>query len=112
MEVKLKISTDTLIALGRWISLVNSIKDSRGINKVYVSIGLELSDRFEKKCRTIERQTSIFDSKKKYSTKFKYHEAWALKELLIGMMTYVRETNQLHYTLLSKLINELDQKLV
>ncbi len=112
MEIKLKISTDTLFALGRWFTQVNYIRYSNGINRVWISIGLELSDRFDKKCKTIERQTSMFDSKKKHSLKLKYYEGWAFKELLVVIVPFVKIENPLHYSLLSKVIDELDQKLL
>lgn len=111
MEVKLKISTDTLFALGKWFTQVNQIKRSRGLGKVWLSIGLELSDRFEKKCRTLERQTTMFDSKKKHSIKLKYYEGWALFELLGIIIPFIQEHNPLHYSLLSKLRDEIHQKI-
>lgn len=110
MEVKLKISTDTLFALGKWFTQINHIRDSKGLGKVWVSIGLELSDRFEKKCKTLERQTAMFD-KKKHSIKLKYYEGWAFFELLSIIIPHIKEHNPLHYSLLSKLRDEIHQKI-
>lgn len=110
MEVKLKISTDTLFALGRWFVQVNKL-DARGLPLVWVTIGLELSDKFEKKCKEIQRKASLFD-KKKHSYCFKFYQAWALKELLMVIVPHVQEENPLHFSLLTKLIHELDQKLL
>jgi len=112
MDIKIKISTDTLIALGKWFAMVNAIKTSKGEAKVWVSIGLGLSDKFENHCKKMQRQTALFDAKKKHSYKLKYYEAWAFKELLIVIVPHIQEENNLHFSLLTQLIHELDQKLL
>ncbi|MDM1366322.1 hypothetical protein HX017_15380 [Myroides marinus] len=112
MEVKLKINNDTLIALGLWFTKVDRLEVRDGIAKVWVSIAYDLADRFNKAFKKIERQTAIFDDKKKHSYKLKYHEAWAFKEILIVLVPHVQLENALHYSLLTKVIHELDQKLL
>lgn len=112
MEVKLKISNDTLIALGVWFTKVDRLEVSDGLPKVWVSIAYDLADRFSKSFRKIERQTAVFDQGKRHSYKLKYHEAWAFKEILIVLVPHIQLENNYHYSLLTKVIHELDQKLL
>ncbi len=112
MKIKTKINNDTLIALDKYLNQVYQILPVQGIGKVWISIGMDLADTFNKKVRTIQKQSSIFDVKKKHNISLKYHEAWALKELLITLLQYIKKENDLHYVLLQKLFSELDQKLI
>lgn len=112
MKIQTKISNDTLIALDKCLAQVYNITTSPGLSKVWISIGMELADTFNKKVRTLQKQSNIFDVKKKHSVSMKYHEAWALRELLVVLLEYVKKDNDLHYVLLQKVFSELDQKLI
>ncbi|MHC5309117.1 hypothetical protein ACYSNM_03400 [Myroides sp. LJL116] len=111
MDIKLKINNDTLWALSRWFSNVNQLKVESGLSKVWVTIGYELTDRFDNMFKKISRQSDLFNAKKNHSVKLKYYQAYAFKELLLVIIPYVETENHLHFTLLNKVVNQLDQKL-
>lgn len=89
--------------------ILSHVWQSKPINikeRVYKSIGLDLSDKFASKMNSVKRKHDLF-YKKSTKVALKLHEAWALKEILISCGHL--ETSAQHS--IQTLINQLDQKL-
>lgn len=75
---------------------------------IYKSIGFDLADKFDSKCKSQVRKASLFDSKKKNKITLKFHEAWALHQILMDTLDYVNNAYQ--KTLISKVIHFLNER--
>lgn len=116
MKTTLKINADSIFALDKLLSNVYNIGFSLGLSgktkeaKVLLSISYELSNKFNSKSRNIVLKQSLFDSKKKYSIGLKFHEAWALEQIIYASLDNVN--NDYAKTLLKKIADDLNQKTV
>jgi len=110
MKIEININTDTLIALNSVLKQVYELPVSNDKREnVYKSIGFDLADKFDKKCKTRVKKADLFDSKKKTKFTLKYHEAWALEEILREITPFIQNPYQV--ILLNKVTDTLNQKL-
>ncbi|WP_281683397.1 hypothetical protein [Zunongwangia profunda] len=110
MKIELKLSPDTIFAANKLLRNVFEISISNDLRQnVYKSIGFDLSEKFEKKTKSLIKKADLFDSELKSFT-IKYHEAWALEEIIRDLIW--NEQNPYQKMLLQKLINQLNEKLV
>lgn len=109
MKVEIKFSNDTLMAINAQLQEIYNLPVSTiKRENVYKSIGVDLADKFDKKCKTLIKKASLFDQKKRFKMSLKFHEAWALQEILMELVSQVK--NEYQKTLIEKTINTLDQK--
>ena len=109
MKIELKFSTDAVVCLNQQLQNVYSLTVSNDKREnVYKSIGYDLADKFDKKCKTLIKKASLFDVKKRHKMSLKFHEAWALQEILSELVDDI--TNSYQKTLIEKIIHTLDQK--
>lgn len=112
MKLKLKFIPDTILAIDGLlfrlfaINAVGSTKEER----VLLSIMFELAEIFQKRAKKITHSTDLFNVKKKISITFKYHEAWALEQIIRDVINL--EENHYKKNLLQKTADEINQKLL
>lgn len=112
MKIELKLSLDVLKALSDAIEAVYGAKPTQSrMDKVYRSIGFDIAVSVQGKYKTSKRKYSnLFDNNKKIRVSFKFHEAWALIEILQDLLpTCTNKYDRIH---LQSIINDLDQKTV
>lgn len=110
MKIELKLSNDSLIAINhllKWLYESENSQDKK--EKVFKSIGYDLSDKFDAKAKSLVKKATLFDSKKKIKFSLKFHEAWALEQILIDLKPH--NPNDYQRNLIQKTINDLNQKL-
>lgn len=112
MKTTLKINADSIFALDK---LLNNVYQVPGFGKtkeakVLLSISYELSNKFNTKARNIVLKQNLFDSRKKYSIALKYHEAWALEQIIYKSLDNVN--NDYARSLLKNIADDLNQKTV
>ena len=76
---------------------------------VYFSIGCDIADKFDSKTKAQLKKQSLFDHSKLHKITLKFHEAWALKNILLELITTV--SNPYQKGLIQKVINIIDQKI-
>jgi len=111
MKIDIKINIDTLITIHKLLQLVYDLPHS--VNKtenIYKSIGKDLAELFDKKHKSKVEKSDLFDMKKLMKIKLKFHEAWALQEILLNLKPQL-ETEYQH-ALILKQINYLNKKIV
>lgn len=109
MKIELKLNFDTIMAVSQTINKVYEMPvplDERA--KVYLSISYDLADKFGQKVRGQLKKQTLFDHKRLHKITLKFHEAWALKAILINFLVTVDQSYQ--NNLLQQVINILDQK--
>lgn len=110
MKVELKINIDTLVCVNNQLKRTYEYSFPETLEqKLCKSIAYDVADRFDCKTKSQLKKNSLFEAKKLFKITLKYHEAWALKLILIEQITEVN--NDYQKTLLQKVINNLDQKL-
>lgn len=111
MKIELKMNNDTLMAIAKMLQGVYTMPVSMDRReKVYRSISYDLADKFDAKYRTKIKKSDLFDQKKLTKFSLKFHEAFALQQILMDLIQEV--DNDLNRTLAQKVINALDQKTV
>lgn len=110
MQVKLKFSVEQVFSINKLLNEVYKISFNTFTTeeKVQISIGATLSDMFEKRKRKLYKELDLLNSTKKISLTFKYHEAWALKEILLNKINLL--DSDFHRLNAQTSINLLDQK--
>ena len=79
MKIKLKLSTDALLACDRLLQNVYEVNSRLGTEmRVMQSIVIDIAERMGKKARAFIVKQGLFDAKKKHEITLKFHEAWAL----------------------------------
>lgn len=111
MKIDLKINNDKIIAVHGVLQKIHTHNlTTATVNaKVIASIWLDLADKFEKKYNEKVRGQDIFSDSKLTKFSLKYHQAWALKNILIDFQ--VLSDTDFQKLQLQKVINSLDQKL-
>ena len=110
MKVELKIKIDTIFAINKILQNVYDGKSAIELTqKIYRSIGFELADKFDKLQKANIKKNTLFDSKKKHKITFKFHEAWALYNIIMNFLPLVND----HYskTILQSTADALHQNL-
>ena len=111
MKVELKISTDTLMAANEILKKIYSLPVSNDKREnIYKSIGFDLADKFDAKCKARIKKANLFDNKKVKLT-LAYHEAWALEAIIQDLLDQVIN-NEYQKALLRSLTNSINQKTV
>lgn len=112
MKIKFKLSIDQLIALNKLLLKLYEFDLTllKQQQKVVFSIGLRLSDKFDKKRKDIQKKSSLFDTKKKISFTLDYYEAWSLKGICVELIT-LSETDYQKLSI-QQIINKLDPLLL
>ncbi|MCH4824276.1 hypothetical protein ML462_13960 [Gramella lutea] len=111
MKIELKLSTDTLMAANKILKEVYNLPVSCvSRENVYKSIGMDLADKFDSKCKAQIRKANLFENKKVKLT-LKYHEAWALEALIADLTDQLIENNEYQRSLLFTLRSTIHQKL-
>ena len=111
MKIELKLNADTINAAARILEQVYDLPAPLGQNeKLIRSIAYDVAETMLSKQNSVRKKLSLFDSKKKHKISFKYHEAFALYNI-INDLNYIFPDD---YTriILSKLVSEIHQKLV
>jgi len=112
MKVELKLSTETIIALYNLLEMVYDLPISTEKREnVYKSIGFDLADKFSSKAKTIIKKANLF-SNKTHKIKLKYHEAWALEQIVRELTEVFPDKNPYRKTLYQNTLNQLNQKLL
>jgi hypothetical protein len=111
MKIEIKINSDTVLALN---SLLHGVYGQElggsTMQKVHRSIAYELSEKFNTKAKNIIKNANLFDTKKTHNFKLKFYEAWTLHAFLEDTLN--TQANEYRKTLLRKLKDNLNQKLV
>lgn len=109
MKVQLNIKPDTLIAVYKLLQHVYDLDNSQTrLQKVYSSIGFELAEKFEKLYKSKIKNRDLFNHKKNIKLTLKYHQAWAMQNLLTDLI--MLSENKYHQNHIQNTINQLDQK--
>ncbi|SEC44882.1 hypothetical protein SAMN04489761_3022 [Tenacibaculum sp. MAR_2009_124] len=111
MKVKIKFSVEQIVAINKLLNELYtlSFNNYNTMQKVQISIGVKLSDTFEKKKRGLYKKLDLLNANEKKSMEFLYHEAWALKELLINEIGIL--DNAFHKIQAQNAIDLLDEKI-
>lgn len=109
MKTKLKFTNDELIAANKLLQKLYDLPFNQfeSTQKIFVSIGLDLADKFDKKCKSIIKKANLFEQEKKHDTTLKFHEAWALKNICVELFSW--SENEYQKTQLQNIINKLDK---
>ena len=111
MKVELKISTDTLMAANKILKEIYNLPASTDKREnIYKSIGYDLADKFDSKCKARIKKANLFE-KKKVKITLAYHEAWALEAIIQDLIEQVIH-NDYQKSLLISLTHTLNQKTV
>lgn len=109
MKIELKISINALMAANKILKEIYNLPVSMDKREnVYKSIGFDLADKFDSKCKAQIKKANLFE-KKKVKVTLKYHEAWALEAIIQDLLDTV--TNDYQKSLLTSLTHSLNQKL-
>ncbi|WP_299124235.1 hypothetical protein [uncultured Tenacibaculum sp.] len=86
MKVKFNFSVDQVLAINALLNKVSKL-NFNALNtdeKIEYSIAISLSDTFESKKRTLQKNNNLFDIHKKVKMTLNYHEAWGLRNIFIN----------------------------
>ncbi len=110
MKVELRLKPDTVAAVNKLLQKVYKMPVSNDKREnVYKSIGFDLADKIDKKYKNLIKKADLFNDKPIKIT-FKYHEAWALEQIIIELIA--DEENEYYRTLQQGLINKVNEKLL
>ena len=110
MKVELRLKPDTVVAVNKLLQKVYKMPVSNDKREnVYKSIGFDLADKTDKKYKSLIKKADLF-SDKPIKITLKYHEAWALEEILMELI--VEEDNPYYKMLSQSMINKLNEKLL
>ncbi len=109
MKVKVKLSNDELMAANKLLQKLYDLQfqQFQSNQKVFISIGLELADKFDKKYKSTIKSASLFNQKTKIGFTLKYYEAWALNSICIELFSW--SENDFQKRQLQNIINKLDK---
>ena len=112
MNIGISLKLETLRVLSIAIEdIYNTRPTVNRMEKVYRSIGFDLAKMIESKYKAAKRKYSnLFDNDKEIKITLKFHEAWALIEILRELVpATVNEYDKNH---LQQIIADLDEKTV
>ena len=111
MKVELKLTADTINAAARLLEKVYDLPAPWGQSeKIIRSIAYDVADAMLSKQKSIRKKLNLFDAKKKYKISLKYHEAFALYNILNELIINV--SDDYNRVILDKLKNDLHQKTI
>lgn len=110
MKIELKLSTDSIIAVNELLCNVYEVENSIGKKaNVHRSIGFDLADKFDRKCKELIKKQCIFNATKKHKITLKYYEAWSLEFIIRELIGHSKSP---YSKQLSNLVaDQLNQKL-
>ena len=109
MKIELNLTAEEIFTISVVLNPIYNAKAIKREEKTWVSIGLDLVDKFDTKAQTLKKKQNLFDAKKKHKIGLKFHEADALEHILLDRMQYVDLPFMLHQ--IQKTIDFLNQKL-
>lgn len=109
MDVIINLNTDQVFALAELLEKINHLPfySFNEEQKVAVSIGLVLSEKFQKRTITLKNKKGNPNRQKVCRFTLKYHESWALKEICINQISWCNSSFQKFAV--QGVINELDK---
>lgn len=110
MKIELKLTTDALLACNKLLHNVyeTSAQTSKE-SRITLSIAYDVAEKIGTKARNVIKKQSLFDCKKKHKITFKYHEAWALEQIIRNMIDTFNNVYQ--SSLLINIADTINQKL-
>lgn len=112
MKVKLTLSKDTVICIANMLSRLYELPVSNiQRENVYKSIGFDLADKFDTKARTLKKSADLLNAKKKAQVTLKFHEAWALHEIIHDLLE-ITPLNEYDQNLISLLLQQIHPKII
>jgi hypothetical protein len=111
MKVELKINTDTINAAARLLEQIYYLPMPLGQNeKIIRSIAYDVAEVLLSKQKTIRKKMSLFDTNKTHKISFKYHEAFALFNILNELACNI--TDNYSRVIIDTFKNNLHQKII
>lgn len=110
MDVIIKLNTDQVFAINDLLEKINHLPfySFNEDQKIAISIGVLLSDKFQKRIITLNRKKNKPKKQKMSRFTFRYHEAWALKNICINQISWCDSSFQKF--VVQGVINELDKE--
>jgi len=109
MKVELKLTADTINAAARLLEQVYNLSAPNGQSeKVIRSISFDVAETMLSKQKSVRKKQSVFDTKKKHKVSLKFHEAFALFNILNELINDV--SDDYNRIILLRLIDDLHQK--
>ncbi|HLT52757.1 MAG TPA: hypothetical protein VKZ97_02645 [Flavobacteriaceae bacterium] len=110
MKTELKLSTDALLACNIMLQEVyESPKPVSKQNRIALSIVFDVAEKVGTKARNVLKKHSLFDTEKKHKITLKFHEAWALEEIIRSNVSKINNVYQ--NSLLTNIADTINQKL-
>jgi hypothetical protein len=110
MTIQLKLTPDQIFAVAKLLEKVYQTNPIDVQQKITRSIALDVADIYIKKQHLLYKKQSLFDVKKLHKITLKFHEAYALHNVIESMLHTVSDTYC--NTILKKLTATLHPKLV
>lgn len=109
MKIELKLSADQVFCVAKMIEQVYDTQTHDVQQKVMKSIAIDIADKFTRKQLELHNKQSLFDAKKKYKVSLKFHEAFALSEVIRLLINTI--TDVYCKTITNKVLDNLNQQL-
>jgi hypothetical protein len=109
MTIELKLSPDQIFAVANLMEKVYETNPIDVQQKIMRSIALDVADIYIKKQHSLYKKKSLFDVKKLHKITLKFHEAYALHNVIESMLYTVSDIYC--NTILKKITATLHQKL-
>ena len=91
MKIKLKINADSIASVNKLTEQIYYYGKLTREQRLIQSICLEIANKFHKAYKTAIENNNIFDCSKKQTIILKYHEAYALEQLIILLIHTVND---------------------
>lgn len=109
MKIKIELSSDQIMAVCKLLDLLEHLSPTvKPDDKLIRSIAFEVWDKFQTLKKKLVKRHNLFDSKPS-NVSFKYYEAYGLQKIIRELLPLI--SDQYTSIIVSKLSNELDQKL-
>ncbi len=90
MSIKLKVTADQVFAVAKLLENVYELFPATSSEqKVTRSIAFDLEEKFSSKRKQLIKQNSLFEIAKKHKIELKFHEAFALKDVINSLIELV-----------------------
>ena len=109
MKTEIKLTADAIITLDRFLQRVYESVVTSKESRITLSIAFDVAEKVGTKARGLIKKQSLFDTKKKHKISFKYHEAWALEQIIRSMPEPFNNVYQ--NSMLTNIANIINQKL-
>ncbi len=109
MTIKFETTPDAISAVNE---MLNDIIKAPALNidsKVAKSVAYDISDKFSSRQKAINKKADLFQAKKKYGITLKFHEAYALQQILLHAINDV--DNDMTKNELNKVKDTINQKM-